>query len=161
VSDALQVLGEHRFVEVEDALDDLCRRYPLSVLCQYERPAAAGERLLRATALHEDGVVDSLLRATVDEDVLRVRGEVDVTNAHVLRTLVETAAYGREGVLQVDLSGLTFLSASGCRALLDGTSALRAAGGVLRLVGARQNVRRVVALAGLGPGVDLRPDVGA
>jgi anti-anti-sigma factor len=145
---------------VEDRLDDLCRRYPLSVLCQYERPPAAGERLLRAAQVHEGGVVDALLTASVIGETLHVRGEVDVTNAHVLRTLVESMTRAAGDVLSVDLSGLSFLSASGCRALLEGTVPFRAAGGLLRLVGARPNVQRVLALVGPGPGVELRRGTG-
>jgi anti-sigma B factor antagonist len=78
--------------------------------------------------------------------VIAVSGEVDMATAP------ELAAYLRDHAdrdVLVDLSNVGFLDSSGIGALLEGYNALADAGRVLRTTGERDNVRRVIEIAGV------------
>jgi stage II sporulation protein AA (anti-sigma F factor antagonist) len=77
--------------------------------------------------------------------VISVSGDVDLANSGQLRdALLRSAAAGHPVV--VNLSGVTFLDATGVSALIAGRMAT---GGRFRLVGATGVVHRVLALTGL------------
>ncbi|MGA5302602.1 STAS domain-containing protein [Nucisporomicrobium flavum] len=82
---------------------------------------------------------------------LSVSGELDLAAADDLEKAVAAAA-GRPGVREVlvELSGLTFLDASGIAALSRARTAARTAGVVVRAEGARGVVARVLAVTGVG-----------
>lgn len=92
------------------------------------------------------------VRATRDGDraVLRLVGEVDISNSQRLRgRLNDLLAPGRSDevrALVVDLSGLEFLDLSGLQALLDARTAVRRRGGSMVLRRPTRRVRRLLDL---------------
>jgi anti-sigma B factor antagonist len=87
-------------------------------------------------------------------------GEIDLATAPTLeRALVKAGAAGTP-VVVVDLHGVTFIDASGIRALLHGQRRLRALGGDLIVTSADGVVRRVFELLGLVGTLNLVPSRG-
>jgi MEDS: MEthanogen/methylotroph, DcmR Sensory domain len=54
-SAALTIVPEHAYASLERSMDQLCRTYPVSTLCQYDRTTTAGAQLDQATATHGGG----------------------------------------------------------------------------------------------------------
>jgi anti-anti-sigma factor len=77
---------------------------------------------------------------------IAVAGEVDLATANELSDCLRGHA-DRDVVL--DLSEVGFLDSSGISALVQGYHALRDGGRTLRVVGERENVRRVLEVAGV------------
>jgi anti-anti-sigma factor len=92
------------------------------------------------------------VRASRDGDsaVLRLAGEIDISNSERLRgRLNDLLARGRGDevrTLVVDVSGLDFLDLSGLQALLDARSTLHGRGGSLVLRSPTRRVRRLLDL---------------
>ncbi|AVT38424.1 hypothetical protein C6W10_20460 [Plantactinospora sp. BB1] len=101
--------------------------------------------------------------------VLGARGEVDMSNADGLVTVVERLAGGRPLRLVLDLSAVTFFSAHGVSALLRARTIVTGTGGELVLRDISRTVEHVLTLTGVHPGFGLesrscvpgadRPDV--
>ena len=89
--------------------------------------------------------------------VVRVTGEIDMSSAHLLVEAVQRSCDGHGGPIRLDLSGVTFFSASGITALLRARAAVEAAGGSLHLDEPAPCVRRLLALSGDRP-ADRFPD---
>ena len=93
------------------------------------------------------------LRATVQRSgrsvVLCLHDELDLATAPALRRALAAAAGGQAVDLVVDLSGVTFVDASGLAVLLQAAQALRSSGGELRLMSPSRMLRRVLALLDL------------
>ena len=89
---------------------------------------------------------------------LGVSGELDLATAAGLEDAVATAA-ARPGVHEVvvDLSGLSFLDASGMAALVRARAAAAGTGVLVRIQGARGVVARVLALTGVGEWLSGHP----
>ena len=93
------------------------------------------------------------LRTTVQRSgrsvVLCAYGELDLATAPALRRAL-AAAVDEEAVdLVVDLSGVTFVDASGLAPLLQAAQALQASGGELRLASPTRMLRRMLVLLDL------------
>jgi anti-anti-sigma factor len=73
---------------------------------------------------------------------VRLRGEIDMSNAHELEAAVRRAAE-RGGPVVVDLDEVTFIDSTGIRALLQGANGTS---GCVILHGDRANVTRVLDL---------------
>ena len=75
-------------------------------------------------------------------------GELDVASVgRAVETLL--SASSRCEVLEVDLSGVTFIDPCGVRALMVGQLAMRNIGGRISFVSARPSVARVLRLVGI------------
>ena len=90
------------------------------------------------------------LRTTVERSGRRVVvcafGELDLATAAAVRqALVDAGTPGPADVV-LDLSGVTFVDATGLAALLQAAEALRAAGGDLRLASPSRMLRRMLRL---------------
>jgi anti-sigma B factor antagonist len=81
--------------------------------------------------------------------VLCAQGELDLATAPALRRALASAAAGEPVDLVVDLSGVTFVDASGLAALLESAHGLRSSGGELRLASPSCMLRRMLALLDL------------
>ncbi|UQU61974.1 STAS domain-containing protein [Couchioplanes caeruleus] len=82
---------------------------------------------------------------------LAVSGELDLASADDLEKAVAAAARRTDlREVLVELSGVTFLDASGIAALSRARTAARAAGVLVRAEGARGVVARVLAVTGVG-----------
>jgi anti-anti-sigma factor len=154
-SATLTVVPEHVYASLERSMDRLCRTYPVSALCRYDRTTTAGPRLDQATARHIGGIRESQLHtAEADDGGLILAGEIDWFNELVLLSILQAAtspsamSAGSE-TLRVDLRRVTFVSVGGCRALAAGTQQFRDRGGRVRLVAPQWVVERVLRLCGL------------
>jgi anti-anti-sigma factor len=85
--------------------------------------------------------------------VITVAGELDVSNAHELQTVVRSIAANHAGPLVFDLSGLRYIDSAGIAVLLDAASRR----GTVRLRDPSAAVRRVVELTGLSEVLPLEP----
>ncbi len=90
--------------------------------------------------------LDTTIRANGEHTVLTVGGEVDIVTVESFRTALLDAQ--RSPRVVVDLRGVTFMDSAGINALVGAYHRL-APDGELRLVGLRQNVRRVFEITGL------------
>ena len=151
------VLSGAAHQELEWATNRLCRTRPVSVLCQYPADLAR-EALPEVSAIHGDGVRETLLHTARLPGGIAVRGEVDVSNHDVLRCAVQAATLGAADSLVVDLSQLEFLDVSGARALLQATKSYRHGGGRVRLRQPQHLVDRVLELCRVDQSGGLRVD---
>jgi len=152
---ALTVLNEEGHLAVETTVDDLCREYPLFVLCQYQRSALTGSRLDEVTALHLLGIRDRQLGTRPHPGGLGLSGEIDLANEDVLAWVLRTATATCSTTFTLDLSQVGFLGVGGVRVMEETTSAFRDRGGLLRAVAPQPAVAQVFRLLGFDrlPGV--------
>ena len=83
---------------------------------------------------------------------VRVAGEVDVSNVHLLEEAL-AAGIACRGDVRIDLRSLAFMDVAGAKVLLRARWRLATRGQRLEIRGARANVRRLLDLVGL-----LEPD---
>jgi anti-sigma B factor antagonist len=79
--------------------------------------------------------------------VIRLIGEIDISNAEEVSTVVERDL-ASDGDLVLDLTGLAFIDSTGIQVLVDSARRLEGRGRLL-LKGAGEPIRRVLALVGL------------
>lgn len=143
----LQVLDPATYLDFERRLADTCAASPLSALCQFDTQAD-GIWFSEVTWMHMGYGPTSPFVALPDDEGLFLFGEVDITNAEEMAEALRLAGSHADRLLQVDLTGMTLLTAAGCRALIEGTDDHRAGGGQVLLLGARPPVQRVLKLLG-------------
>ncbi|MBK8468457.1 MAG: STAS domain-containing protein [Candidatus Phosphoribacter sp.] len=91
-----------------------------------------------------------------ERTIVFVEGEVDVHTAATLRRhLDEAILQGRDIV--VDLAKVTFLDSTGLGVLVGRLKAVRAQGGTMRIVGARERVLKVFVITGLDRVFEMYP----
>jgi len=142
---ARELLSGRAHQDLEWATDLLCRTRPVSILCQYSADLAR-KALPEVSAMHGDGVRETLLQTARLPGGIIVRGEVDVSNHDVLHWALQAATLGAADSFVVDLSQLEFLDVSGARALLEATKSYRHSGGRVRLRKPQHLVHRVLEL---------------
>ncbi|MFW3168537.1 MEDS domain-containing protein [Geodermatophilus sp. CPCC 206100] len=128
----------------------------MSALCAYRRGAVDPDVLRDVATVHPqlgvpDGVhADELapFRVFVDGDRLAVAGSVDAFGAERLRALLTTSPADGDAVATLDVSGLTFFDAAGCRALAAWAQDRASCGRRPELVGATPLFARVWRLLG-------------
>src|SRR6476660_3399452 len=84
-------------------------------------------------------VVSDLLSAAVVLD-----GEIDISHCPAIRRLLMAAINGGDVHLAVDMSGVTFIDASGIGVLVAAANRARRAGGGLSLLAPSRQVRRLL-----------------
>jgi anti-anti-sigma factor len=129
---------------IEAALTDLCADHPVSVLCVYDRPGVGAACLDLAVGHHLGGLYEQQLTLRKSDEVVRLNGEIDMTNLDVVATALRAAAEGRPERLRIDLSGTTFLSAAAAQLVDQHVRALRADGAHVEVRGAAPHVARVL-----------------
>ena len=154
---AREVLSGTAHQHLEWATDLLCRTRPVSVLCQYSAEMAR-KALPEVSAMHGDGVRETLMDTAPRPGGIAIRGEVDVSNHDVLRCVVQAATRGAADSFVVDLSQLEFLDVSGVRALVESTKSYRQSGGRVRLRRPQHPVNRVLDLCRVDQTGGLRVD---
>lgn len=77
---------------------------------------------------------------------IAVSGELDGGSAVALNAVLQRA---RQRLLELDLSGVDFMSCSALQVLLDADAALRQRNGRVTIVSASRSVTRLLAIAGL------------
>ncbi len=100
-------------------------------------------------------MVEGELRVTVELGpagawpIVRVAGEVDIQTSPALGDQLQSVVDQGHASVLVDLGEVTFLDSTGLSALIGGLRRCQAAGGELRLVSPRPNVRKVLEITGL------------
>ena len=100
------------------------------------------ERELKVTVELAAGSADSRPR-------LKVSGEVDIQTSPVLDEQLQKVLDQGLSSIVVDLGEVTFLDSTGLSVLIAALKRCQGAGGDLRLVSPRPNVRRVLEITGL------------
>jgi anti-anti-sigma factor len=140
---------EEIYAGLAGSLEQLCRTYPVSALCQYDRATTSAGRLEQAVATH-GGLRESQLHTAQADGRLQLAGQVDASNEPVLLAAVQAATSTALGRFWLDLRRVATLSVGGCRALVIGTQQFRERGGqVVLLVAPQAIVERVLRLVGL------------
>lgn len=139
--------GAH--ADIERTIEQLCRHYPVSALCQYDKTTTTGSRLGEVAAHHIGGIWERQLQTSEAEGRLILSGAVDVDNDQILAAVLSAATSPASGVLPIDFSRVEFLSVSACRALAESTEKFRARGGQLLLIAPQPAVERIIRLIGL------------
>jgi anti-anti-sigma factor len=146
--DATELAGYER------ALDRLADQFAVPSLCRYpaqEQPELLGDML----EVHFRDVDDEDWAAVVVADQLRVRGEIDFSNADrfaaVLRAVIA------DGLHRVDLSGVEFCAVAGIRALLSATDRPHPGAAPLTLQGVAPLLVRLLTMTGAAdrPGLQV------
>ena len=144
---ALSHLAEDGYRAADRRLDELCRRLPVSGLCQCDTGRITAEFLGSVIDSHPDALLERWLRLRRSADLIVAAGEIDLRSAStVARWLRRACPPEPSSELVIELSELTFLDLAGCRALIHGTAEFRAKGGVVFLQGLRGHTGRVVRL---------------
>ena len=87
-------------------------------------------------------------RLTDGQAVVMLSGELDVTDAALVATVLTTVASGRQQIV-VDLTKLAFIDSSGLAALVRARRHARKAGFDVLLAAPQQQVRRMLAITRL------------
>lgn len=138
--------------DIEWLTDEMCQARPVSALCQY--PADLMEADLQTVcAMHGGGLRETLVQTSPISGGLAVTGEIDHSNARMVHVALTAAAsatdtQGADPFL-LGLEGVDFLDVAGARALLTGTDAYRARGGVVRVPEVQPPVGRLLRLLGV------------
>ncbi len=90
--------------------------------------------------------------------VVCVSGEVDVSNADVLRTAIDGALQG-EGVqaVDVDMAQVPYIDSTGIGVLVGAAHRAQDAGVAFSLVGAQDNVVRILGMLGVDEVINVKP----
>src|SRR5690554_4629360 len=92
-------------------------------------------------------------------DLITVAGRVDSSTAHELeQVLEERTKHGRYNLV-LEMSGVTYLSSAGLRALVSTLRNCKKRGGDVRIANPSQRVQEVMELAGLDVLFDTFDDV--
>jgi anti-anti-sigma factor len=141
-------LDEYRVVD--ELTDELCTSLPVTALCQLDAASASAATLSAVIGMHSGVIEDIQMRVRRRGHRLDLSGEVDSSSAGVLVEALRSACRletGRGTV--IDLSELTFIDASGCRALAVGTEEHRRTGGSVTIRGASGHIQKVLSLLGV------------
>ena len=131
-------------------MDELCLTLPVSALCQLDSGGASPETLTSLIDSHSGVIEDAQMRVRRREGEVILSGEVDFGSAPILTEALSCACRVEAAPMTViDLSELTFIDVSGCRALVEGTDDLRRAGASVTFRGVGVHIRKVMYLLGM------------
>jgi anti-anti-sigma factor len=94
----------------------------------------------------------SLFQTSPARDGVAVAGEVDRVNARIVHAALAARCATHSGSRDsfvVELGGLDFLDLAGAKAMVTGTGAHRAGGGVVRLRAPQPRIERLLRLLGV------------
>lgn len=104
---------------------------------------------------HGSGTLRETLDRRPDGISVRLAGEMDIATAPQLPETVRSLSGPEMQHVRLDLSGLTFIDASGLAALVQVRTLVHRAGGRLTLHGARPLLCRMLAVTNLSSEFDL------
>jgi anti-sigma B factor antagonist len=93
--------------------------------------------------------------------VVRLPGEIDLTNADAMRDRLLSALNQTAAALIVDMTATTFCDSAGITALVRASRRAAATGATLRLAVSAPSVLRVLSLVGIDRIIDIYPSVDA
>jgi anti-anti-sigma factor len=137
------------FAGFEAGIQQLVRAHRVSALCQYDVGATTGQALEEIAGSHLDGVRETQFQSSEHDRGLVLAGEIDFTNDEILGATLRAATAAASGVFRLDISGVTFISSGGLRAVASSTQKFRDDGGNLVLVGPQPRVERTIRLLGV------------
>lgn len=145
--------GSDRLPAYERNVDDLFADGRLTAMCQYDRRGFPAALLADAVAPHRvigsapwsDTPGGFVLDGAGDDGVLRLAGDVDVSDAALLQACLEHAA--AEAPIELDLSAVRFVDVAALGAIVS-AAARTGPGREVCLRGVQPLVRRVLALMG-------------
>lgn len=154
---ALALLGPAGYGQFEEDLDLVCEDEQVSAMCFYDQHEVPRGLTLTHVPAHSGGLRADVFAFADGGGALRLDGELDASNADLLREAL-TAASERVppgGSLRLQIGAGAFFDLAAARALLLGTSGFRDTGGRIRLRIASAPVRQLFALLGIErfPGV--------
>lgn len=122
-----------------------------------------GDRRQPSPQFSMNGQGDGTLRVaphrTPDGIALRLTGEMDIATAPHLVEGVRSLSRPDLQHVRLDLTQLTFIDASGLRALVEARMLVHGQGGRLSLHGARLLLRRMLQITKLNTAFDLESDL--
>lgn len=97
------------------------------------------------------------VRSDAARIVVMVSGEVDVSNADVLRDAIDKAVCS-EGVqvVEVDMAQVPYIDSTGIGVLVGGAHRAQDAGASFSLVGAQDNVVRILGMLGVDEVINIK-----
>lgn len=101
----------------ERGMEALTRTLPVSVLCFYDRPVL-GAGLAPFVPVHARGVVAPLLRMSATPGVVRLEGEIDLSNSDLVGALLP-GVQPRDGAVEIQLCDLRFIDVGGTAHLVE------------------------------------------
>ena len=93
--------------------------------------------------------------------IVRLPGEIDLTNADALRERLLSALNQAAAALIVDMTATTFVDSAGITALVRASRRAAATGATIRLAASAVPVLRVLTLVGIDRLIDIYPGVDA
>jgi anti-anti-sigma factor len=103
--------------------------------------------------------MDIVVEHRAPTTVVRINGSVDGLTADTLMTTLQQQIDAGNTRLVADLSGVSYTSSAGLRALLATVKQARSAGGDFRLAGVLPPVQKVLEMSGFTSILKLYPDV--
>ncbi|HEX2038458.1 MAG TPA: MEDS domain-containing protein [Acidimicrobiales bacterium] len=146
--------ARRRFVAYEASVDRLMAERPMTAMCAYHAPIlgpAVGDLLAVHPLRHGGGDVDPGFHSFYDDGVLRVAGEIDVSNRAVFDAVTTSLEAGSDAEPKIDLRETTFIDLRSLAHLSTVAARLETSGRTLRVTGAPEVVRRCCDLLALDP----------
>ena len=131
---------------VEATLAELRARYPVAVLCCYDRNGAGVEHLDMAVGHHPGGLHEQQLTLYRPDGMVQLRGEIDMANLDVFAAALRAATRTRPATIRIDLRQVTFVSAGAARTLDHHTALFRDQGGQVELHGVTPHLAGILQL---------------
>lgn len=129
-------VGEEAAAEFEQQVDVLCSEVPISVACQYDGRRIGGEDLTHVVDQHTTWLFETEFSLHHRGRVIEVEGSLDSFDSDVLHRALARMTDRLPGgsAVTLDLRHLKGITKGACDALVEGTAALRARGGAVRVV---------------------------
>jgi anti-sigma B factor antagonist len=93
--------------------------------------------------------------------VIAPEGEIDLHSSANVREQLEPAIAGKQPVVIVDLSGVSYMDSSGLALFIEAMQRVQSYGGKFALCGLREAVRHIFAIARLDQVFKIFPDQAA
>jgi anti-anti-sigma regulatory factor len=116
---ATDLLGSlDSFLEAERRFEQLCETQPISCLCQFDSRRFGWCELARLARTHPRRSEDRLVQVTSIDNVLRISGEIDLSNTCLLEG-TSAALIERYDDIWIDLSGALHIDVIGFRHMAE------------------------------------------
>jgi anti-sigma B factor antagonist len=99
------------------------------------------------------------VRSLANAVCLALTGEIDVSNAFVLKAHLRGAAHSQENTIIIDLSDLRYIDSSGINMLLDAQRKLALSGRMIVLVAPSPSIGKVLGILRLEEMMPIFPSV--
>lgn len=93
---------------------------------------------------------------TDEKAIIRIEGEVDVSNASELRDALDTALADRAKEVEADFAEVAYIDSTGIGVLVGAAHRAQESGSVLVVANPQKNVERVFTLLGVDKDLNVR-----